>query len=192
MITLGKTIISDEIAEKQFVCNLSACKGICCVEGASGAPLEKEEKTFLENNIDKINPFLSEEGQKAINEQGVSVIDSDGDLVTPLVEGKECAYVVFDETGTSKCGIERAYEQGAINFIKPISCHLYPIRIHEYKKFTAVNYHYWEICNSACEMGKQLSIPVYRFLKQALIRKFGEQWYQSLENTIENSSQKRN
>jgi hypothetical protein len=181
MIELGKTIISQDILEKHFSCNLSACKGACCVEGDAGAPLEEEELQILEQIYPRVKHFLREEGVKAIEEQGTSVKDWDGEMVTPLVNGKECAYVIFDENGITKCGIEKAHEAGEVDFKKPLSCHLYPVRVTKYSRFDALNYHKWEICSPACTLGKELELPVYEFVKDALIRKYGEEWYAELE-----------
>lgn len=182
MIAHGKTVISQDIFEAHFVCDLTKCKGACCVEGDSGAPLDKEEVLILEKEYEKIKPFLRAEGIKAIAEQGTSTIDEhDGELVTPLVNDKECAYVVFDNKGATLCGIELAWKQGETSFRKPVSCHLYPIRIQSYSSFDAVNYDKWEICSPACTLGKELKVPVYKFAKDSLIRKYGEPWYNELE-----------
>jgi hypothetical protein len=181
MIEHGKTIISQDLLEKDFVCNLSACKGACCIEGDAGAPLEEEEVQLLKDIYPKVKPFLREEGVKAIEAQGTSVKDWDGEMVTPLVNGKECAYVIFDANGITKCGIEKAHEAGEVDFKKPVSCHLYPIRVTKYSRFDALNYHKWEICSPACTLGKELEVPVYKFVKDALVRKYGEEWYAELE-----------
>lgn len=181
MIELGKTIISQDIFEKDFVCNLSACKGACCIEGDGGAPVTQEEIKILEEIYPKVEPYLRPEGIAAIKKQGTSVQDWDGEMVTPLVNGKECAYVIFDEKGITKCGIEKAYEDGVVHFKKPISCHMYPIRVTHYRDFDALNYHKWDICSPACTLGAELKVPVYRFLKDALIRKYGEDWYAEVE-----------
>lgn len=181
MIELGKTIISQDIFEKDFVCNLSACKGACCIEGDGGAPVTQKEIKILEEIYPKVEPYLRPEGIAAIKKQGTSVQDWDGEMVTPLVNGKECAYVIFDEKGITKCGIEKAYEDGLVGFKKPISCHLYPIRVTHYRDFDALNYHKWDICSPACTLGAELKVPVYRFLKDALIRKYGEDWYAEVE-----------
>ncbi len=181
MFQLGKTIVSEEILQKEFVCNLNACKGACCVEGDAGAPLEKEELEELRNDFDAIKPFLGEKGLLAIEQQGLYTTTEFGEFETPLIDGKDCAYVIYDERNHALCGIEEAYNQGATGFKKPISCHLYPVRIRQYSEFAAVNYHKWEICDDACALGKELQIPVYRFVKQALVRKFGEKWYKDLE-----------
>jgi hypothetical protein len=182
MIAIDNTLVSDELLEEHFVCDLSRCKGACCVEGDAGAPLEEEETALLEEEYPKIEPFLRPEGKKAIKDQGKSVIDeNDGERVTPLVNNAECAYVVFDEAGTSWCGIEKAWRAGATRFRKPVSCHLYPIRIQRYPSFEAINYHRWQICSPACSLGQQLKVPVYRFVAEALIRKYGETWFEKLE-----------
>ncbi len=181
MFQLGKTIVSEDIIEKDFVCNLSACKGACCIDGDAGAPLEKEETKILEEIYPKVKPFLRKEGIDAIEDQGTSTVNEDGELETPLIDGADCAYVIFDEKNIALCAIEEAYNQGEIDFKKPISCHLYPVRVKEYSEFSAVNYHHWQICDDACTLGKELQVPVYKFVKQALIRKFGEDWYEDLE-----------
>ena len=186
MFQLGKTLVSDDIIEKDFVCNLNACKGACCIEGEAGAPLDKEEVDVLESIYAKVKPFLRDEGIAAIEEQGTFIKTPNDDLETPLVNGKECAYVTFKDNGMASCGIEDAYNAGEIEFRKPISCHLYPIRIKKYSNFSAVNYHRWPICNDACTLGKELKVPVYKFTKDALIRKFGDDWYTELEAIAEN------
>ena len=181
MFQLGKTIISEDLIETDFVCNLSACKGACCVEGDAGAPLEKSEVEILEKIYPKVKPLLRKEGVEAIERQGTSITTAFGDLETPLIDGAECAYVIFDDKKTALCGIEEAYNRKLIDWKKPISCHLYPVRVKEYSEFSGVNYEKWEICDDACSLGKELQIPVYKFVKEALIRKFGEQWYDELE-----------
>jgi len=185
VIQLGKTIISTDLFDKKFVCDLQACKGMCCVEGESGAPLEKEEIRILEQEFENYKNYLRPEGLKAIETHGFYTVDSDGDYVTPLVNGKECAFAIFDENGIAGCAIEKAYLEGKTVFRKPVSCHLYPVRLTEYTGFTAVNYHRWDICSAACALGEKLQIPVYRFLKEALIRKFGKDWYAELELTAQ-------
>ena len=181
MFQIDKTLVTEDLFEKEFVCNLNACKGICCVEGDSGAPLLEEEKNILDSIYEKVKPYLSPEGIKAIEEQGKYIIDFQDELTTPLINGKECAYVVQDDKGMYHCGIEKAYNDKKINWQKPISCHLYPVRVKDYSVFQAVNYDKWDICSSACELGKQLSVPLYKFLKEPLIRKFGEDWYKDIE-----------
>ena len=186
MIQIEDKLISEEIFSGEFVCNLSKCKGICCVEGDAGAPLDKEEAQILENIYDKIKPYLTPEGIEAIEKQGKWEIDpNDGEYVTPLINNAECAYVTYDERGYTKCAIEKAYEDGVIDWQKPISCHLYPIRVTEYSSFTALNYHEWEVCSDACTLGKELQVPVYKFLKTPLIRKYGESFYSELSDAAE-------
>ncbi len=186
MISIGNALISEDLLEKAFVCDLTKCKGACCVEGDAGAPLEDDEVLKLEEIFEDVKPFLRPEGVKAIEEQGTSVKDPvDNDWVTPLVNGAECAYVIFDEKGVTKCGIEKAWEQGAVDWRKPVSCHLYPIRIDKYETYDAVNYHKWQICSPACDLGAQLKVPVYKFTKDALIRKYGPDWYEELEEVAE-------
>lgn len=180
MFELGKTVVSEEILEGEFVCNLEACKGACCVEGSSGAPVAGEELEVLRDIYPRVSPFLREEGRRAIAEQGTSVRGEDGEWETPLIDGNECAYVVYEDN-KALCGIEAAYRAGAIDWIKPVSCHLYPVRIREYTALTAVNYHQWHICDPACSLGKSLKVPIYKFVREALIRKFGESWYAELE-----------
>ena len=184
MIQIGKTIISEDILEKEFVCNLSACKGACCVDGDAGAPLEEGELKKLMDVYPKVKPYLRPEGIAAIEEQGLFTT-TDGEHETTLIDGKDCAYVIFDEHNTALCGIEEAYNQGDVDWKKPISCHLYPIRVQDYSEFSAVNYHKWQICDDACSLGKELQVPTYKFVKQALIRKFGEDWYTELEKVAE-------
>ena len=180
MIEIGDTIVSRDLLNKAFVCDLEACKGACCVQGDSGAPLEEDERAVLDKEYDAIKPYLLDEGRKAIDRQGSSVIDSDGDLGTPLVEEGACAYAIF-ENGKALCGIEKAWKAGSTAFRKPVSCHLYPVRVSSYSSFKAVNYHRWKICDPACQLGAQLEVPVYVFLKDALIRRFGLEWYHELE-----------
>lgn len=186
MIQIDDKLISEDIFSEEFVCNLTKCKGACCVEGDVGAPLDKEETQILDRIFKDVKPYLRPEGAKAIEEQGTWTVDpSDGDFVTPMVNGEECAYVIFDENGITKCGIEKAYEDGAVDWQKPISCHLYPIRVNKYSTFTALNYHEWKICSVACELGKELQVPIYKFLKTPLIRKYGEDFYQVLTEAAE-------
>ena len=181
MFQLGKTIVSEDIIEKDFVCNLGACKGECCISGAAGAPVTKDEVEILKDIYPKVKPFLRPEGIAAIDKQGTHVLSTTNELETPLVNKKECAYVTFSETGTAGCGIEDAHNAGVIDFKKPISCHLYPVRVQDYSEFSAVNYHKWPICDDACTLGNELKVPVYKFVKEALVRKFGIHWYQELE-----------
>jgi len=188
MIIVGENyFLSDDIAEKHFVCDLQKCKGACCVEGEGGfgAPLEETELPILEEIYEKVQPYLTKEGKKVIAEKGVYVKDSDGDWGTPVIDGQACAYVMYEEDGTAKCGIEQAYYDKKIDFKKPISCHLYPVRTTKYETFEAINYERWDICDPACTLGEALQVPLYKFLKEAFTRKYGEEWYAELCKEIE-------
>jgi hypothetical protein len=180
MIIIDEILISSELNSQFFACDIAKCKGACCVEGDVGAPLEIEEKAILKEIFPKVAPYLRPEGLKAIREQGVFVKDFTGDFSTPLVEGKECAYVVF-EKGIALCGIEKAWAEEKIEFRKPISCHLYPVRVHKSKSFETINYDRWHICNPACSRGAESGVRVYEFVKDALIRKYGESFYKALD-----------
>jgi hypothetical protein len=184
MIIVDDTCISDDIADKYFVCNIEKCKGACCVEGHLGAPLEEEELTILSDIYDKVEPYLTEEGKKTIEKEGLYIEDYEGDYSTPTINGRECAYANY-ENGKLYCGIEKAYLEGKITYRKPISCHLYPIRITKYDQYDAINYDRWHICNDACSFGEKLGVPLYKFLKEPLIRKYGEVWYRQLVEEIE-------
>ena len=188
MIQIDDTLISDDLFNKKFVCDLDKCKGECCVQGESGAPLEFEELDILEDIMDEVKPYMDPEGIKQIEKNGVFEIDNDGDYVTPLINQEQCAYVYFDEKKIAKCAIEKAYLEGKITWKKPISCHLYPIRIQKYKDYEAVNYHRWSICSDACSFGNKLNVPVYEFLKEPLIRKYSQEWYNQLEAALSVSS----
>ena len=179
MIQIDDKIISLDIFEKHFACDLQECKGVCCVEGDSGAPLLDEEKSIIEKNIYLIKTNMSSEGKTQLKKQGATIVDFEGDLTTPLVNGRECIYVI-KENGINKCAIEKTYNQKKIDFKKPISCHLFPIRIQQYADFEAINYEEIKICNPACECGKKFKIPLYVFLKEALVRKYGSEWYNEL------------
>jgi hypothetical protein len=180
MIQIGDKIISRDLFENHFICHLEKCKGNCCVFGDSGAPLEDAESEKLAGELESILPYMRAEGKRTVKEQGAWVIDSDGDKVTPLVGREECAFVVFEEA-IARCAIEQAYEEGAISFQKPVSCHLYPIRVSKLKKGFALNYHQWSICEPARILGKREGIPVFRFLKEAITRVFGKEFYNELE-----------
>ena len=184
MIIVGNTYLSDDVAEKQFVCDLEKCKGACCVEGDAGAPLDEDERAILEKIYPEVAPYLSEAGRQAIAEQGTWTVDQDGDYTTPTVGNRECAYAVYGEKGILKCGIEQAHRDGRVDFPKPVSCHLYPIRITQYDQWDAVNYHRWHICDPACQLGEALQVPVYKFLRNALVRKYGQAWYDELEKQL--------
>ena len=180
MLQIENTIVSTDILEKKFCCDLDSCKGICCVLGDSGAPLLPEEAEILEFIFEDIKEFLTAEGITAIEKQGFYIVDDDGDTVTPLVNGKECAYTFFED-GIARCAIEKAHSLMKIDFRKPVSCHLYPIRIKEYNKFNAVNYEKWDKCDPGICYGEKHHVILYHFLKDALIRKYGSDWYAKLE-----------
>jgi Protein of unknown function (DUF3109) len=180
MILIENTVISDDIVEKFFVCDLLKCKGACCVEGDLGAPLNEDELPIMQEIYEDVKPYLSEIGIQTIEKEGVYVKDWEGDYSTPVIEGRECAYAIYDDRNILKCGIEQAYLAGKITWQKPISCHLYPIRITKYEQYEALNYDRWHICSDACTQGADLGVEVYKFLKGPLIRKYGEAWYQEL------------
>jgi hypothetical protein len=184
MIVIDNTIISGEILDIHFCCNLEKCKGACCVEGDAGAPLEEEEISALEDYIDRIKPFMQKEGIRVIEKSGVFDYDMNGEYVTPLIADKDCAFVYY-EHDIARCAIEKAFEEKKISFRKPLSCHLYPIRIKTYASTETVNYHKWSICQTACAKGKEINLALYKFLEDPLIRKFGEEWYKQLVKQIE-------
>lgn len=180
MFQIGDTIVASDIIEENFLCDLSACKGECCVEGDSGAPLEEDEVKKIEDLLPEVWNDLSPSAQAIIKEQGVAYRDGDGDMVTSIVNGKDCVFTYYDEKGVCKCAIEKAYREGRTDFYKPISCHLYPIRLQKYKDFTAVNYHRWRVCKAAVLLGNKEGLKIYQFLKEPLVRRFGEEWYKEL------------
>ncbi len=181
MLQIDNHLISEDIFLEKFECEINQCKGNCCVEGDLGAPLEFHELEILDKLYEKIKPYLNEKGKKSIEKQGKYVEHSKGEFSTPLVNGKECAYVIF-ENGIALCGIEKAWKDGKIDFQKPISCHLYPIRLWEKNGIIGVNYEEWEICRCACSKGIKNQTPVYQFLKQAIIRRFGNEFYEILDS----------
>jgi hypothetical protein len=186
MIAIGETLISEDVIQKKFVCDLNACKGACCVNGDYGAPLEEAELPVLDKIYPKVKKYMTTEGIKAVEKQGKYLKYETGEWVTPLIKGRECAYTYFDDDGTAKCAIEKAYLEGKVDYKKPISCHLYPIRINiQRNKLEAVNYDRWSICKPACKLGESLKVPVYKFLKEPLIRKYGKEWYKALEVAAE-------
>ena len=180
MLQIDHTIISLDLLEEKFVCDDVKCKGACCRYGDSGAPLEEDEGKKLEKDFQKIKPYLRNEGILVIEKQGAFIKDNDGDLVTPLIEGKECAYT-YIEDGIYRCGIEKAWLENKIIFRKPVSCHLFPVRRKKYPDFEAVNYEKWAICQPARILGINKNMPVYKFLKEALVRVYGKRWYRKLE-----------
>lgn len=181
LIEVKDKVVSLDIFEKKFVCDLNACKGACCVEGDSGAPLTMEEVSLLEDDLDAIIPYMRPEGIAEVEANGVFYMDWDNEPVTTLVNGAECAFVYFDEKGITKCAIEQAHKDGKTDFKKPISCHLYPIRAQKFEEFEALNYNEWHICSPACKCGAELDVKVYKFLKEPLIRAYGEEFFAELE-----------
>lgn len=181
MIEIDDKIVSADILRECFACDLGKCKGICCVEGDAGAPLELEEVDELEENYAAYAPYMTEEGRREVERQGFMVVDSDGDYTTPLVNNAECAYA-FEENGITFCAIERAYREGKSSFLKPISCHLYPIRVMKFSNGTfGLNYHRWGVCHDAVGCGRKIGLPIYKALKEPIIRRFGEEFYKALE-----------
>jgi len=183
MIAIDNTLISVDLGSVCFACDLQACKGECCVDGDAGAPLDEEEISIIEDNLDEIIPYMTEEGIEEVDAKGVFDYDMNGNYVTPLVNGRECAFV-YRDNGIAFCAIEKTFNEGKITFKKPISCNLYPVRISKYKQFDAVNYHEWHICKPALINGKKNNVPLYLFLKESLIRKYGEAWYQELATSL--------
>lgn len=184
MIIVQDVLLSEEVVEAQFICNLEACQGACCWEGDYGAPLEDEEIGILEAEYPNIAPFLTEEGRKTIAEKGLyEFVREEQDFGTTLLENGACAYLTFDERGIGKCGIEAAYEAGSTSFKKPVSCHLYPIRIKNAGQgsYDLMNYDRWDICSAACTLGARHQVPVYQFVREALIRKYGNEFYEELD-----------
>jgi hypothetical protein len=186
MIIVDNAVISDDIKEHFFVCDLQKCKGACCVEGDAGAPLTRDELKKLEDIYEDVAPYLTEKGRQTIEEKGKYVKDWETEYATPTIAGnRECAYAIYDKKGVLKCGIEQAWQEGKTDFRKPISCHLYPLRIDKYDHYDAINYHRWHICSPACKLGEALQVPLYKFLKEPLVRKYGEVWYDKLVKEIE-------
>ncbi|RMF25210.1 MAG: DUF3109 family protein [Bacteroidetes bacterium] len=183
MYIIQDVLVSSELFERRFVCNLSACKGACCWEGDWGAPLESEELHILDAIFDALRPFLSPEGSALLENQGrYAWFEEPKDYGTPLLEDGRCAYLTL-EGGVAKCGIEKAWEAGAVPFRKPVSCHLYPVRVRRNRKadFEALNFDEWDICSPACRLGAELQVPVFRFVREALVRKYGAEFYEELE-----------
>lgn len=180
MIQIKDTLISEDIFETCFVCDLGKCKGMCCVEGDAGAPLTHEEYEAIKDVLPEIWDDLLPKARELIEKQGIAYIDDDGELVTSIIKGRECVFTYFDADGVCRCAIDNAFREGRISVQKPISCHLYPIRLRKYDDFTALNYDRWSVCRPALRLGKKTGIKLYQFLKEPLIRKFGEEWYQEV------------
>ena len=168
------------------MCDLEACKGACCVEGDLGAPLDKDELPAMEEIVELVKPYLSNEALDALEKEGPYLLDEEGDFSTTTVNGRECAFAFYDDRGILKCGIEKAWQEGKTDFRKPISCHLYPIRLSKLNGgYVGLNYSRWSICSPACSLGQELGVPLYEFLKEPLIRKFGQDWYNELLDKID-------
>lgn len=185
MIQIGDVVVSLDVLKEKFLCNLDACKGACCIEGDAGAPVELDEIEKLEEVLPIIWEELAPEARDVIDKQGVVYTDQEGDLVTSIVHNKDCVFTCYDERGCCCCAIEKAYREGKTDFYKPVSCHLYPIRVGDYGPYKAVNYNRWDVCKAAVLLGQKENLPVYKFLKEPLIRKFGEEWYAELAEVTE-------
>ncbi|HRZ98140.1 MAG TPA: DUF3109 family protein [Paludibacter sp.] len=181
MLQIEDTVVSFDLLDEKFVCDLASCKGECCIEGDEGAPLEEAELEIIQDLLPVIWDDLTVEAKEVIEKHGIFYIDRAGEPVTSIVNGAECVFTYTDEHGICKCAIEKAFREGKTDFYKPISCHLYPVRLQKYKGFTAVNYHRWGICDCARTLGGNLNVSVYKFLKEPLIRKFGKEWFTQLE-----------
>jgi len=181
MLQIEDTLVSLDLIERFFYCDLPNCKGNCCIEGEAGAPLEKDEFEILRQILPAVWNDLSPEACEVIRKQGVGYIDISGDIVTSIVNERDCVFTCYDPNGICRCAIEKAFREKRIDFIKPVSCHLYPVRVTHHHHFQAVNYHRWKICRSAEMLGEETQVRLYRFLREPLIRKFGEKWYELLE-----------
>ncbi|MDR3308459.1 MAG: DUF3109 family protein [Tannerella sp.] len=181
MIRIEDTLVSLDLVESYFRCDLTQCKGACCIEGDAGAPLEQKEFDLIRKLLPLIWDDLSPAAQTVINHQGVGYIDRDGEIVTSIVDGKDCVFTCYDSSGVCSCAIEKAYRAGLTDFIKPVSCHLYPVRITQCRDYKAVNYSRWNICRAAETAGRLSGTPLYRFLREPLVRKFGEEWYGAID-----------
>lgn len=185
MLQIGETLVSLDLIEHFFCCNLDKCLGECCIEGDAGAPITKNEYEKIKEILPVVWDELLPKAQEVIKEQGVGYIDEEGDLVTSIVDGRNCVFTCYDKNGMCLCAIEKAYRSGKIDFYKPISCHLYPVRLQEYSGFTAINYHRWKICKAAEVLGRKNNIRLYQFLEEPLTRKFGAEWYAELKTACE-------
>lgn len=181
MIEIDNKVVHFDVFRKCFACDIAKCKGICCVEGDSGAPLEKEEEEKLKEILPKIYSRLSDEAKSVIDENGVSMLDIEGELTTSIIgKAGACVFANRSAEGIIYCEIEKAWEEGLVDFRKPISCHLYPIRVKKYASFEAVNYDVWNICKDAVKLGDERNVKIYEYLKEPLIRKYGEEWYNEM------------
>lgn len=185
MIQIGDVVVATDCLTEVFCCDLDACRGECCIEGDAGAPVDLDEVAHLEEVLPQVWGDLSASAQAVIDKQGVAYTDCEGDLVTSIVNGKDCVFTCYNEKGCCLCALEKAFRAGKTDFYKPLSCHLYPIRIKRFGDTVALNYHRWDVCKVAVAKGEREQIPVYRFLKEPLIRCFGAEWYAELEEAVQ-------
>lgn len=186
MFQIDDTIVSSEVVDTFFCCDLDACGGACCIEGESGAPLLESEKEAICMAYPMVESYLPKANKEYIERNGLMYYDEDGDLVTNIIKGRECVFTCTESNGSCRCAFEKAYSEGRNKvFYKPISCYLYPIRLTQYKDFVAVNYHKWQICDGALRKGKREGVRLYKFVKKPLIRAFGEEWYEQLDRMAE-------
>lgn len=183
MFLIQNTLVSLDVIEKEFCCDLETCRGYCCIEGDAGAPVSDEEVAEIEQILPILLPDMTKEARAVVEKQGISYLDPSGERVTSIVNDKDCIFARTDHNGWCYCLIEKAYNAGKIGFKKPISCHLYPIRLTRVGNYTGVEYHRWDICHCARQLGKKKHIPLYQFLREPLVRRFGEAWYAELELT---------
>ena len=191
MVQIQDTIVSFDVITKEFCCDLKKCKGTCCIEGDAGAPVTADEIAQIENLLPVIREDLSPQALKVIDEQGVAYPDPEGEMVTSIVNGRDCVFTVYGEDGCCYCAIEKAWREGRCSFMKPVSCHLYPIRVKRLGEWWGLNYDRWDVCQAAAIKGRREGIPVYKYLKEPLIRRFGQAWYDELELTV-NEMKKQN
>lgn len=190
MIQIDNVVVSLDVLREKFLCDIKACHGQCCIEGDAGAPLELEEVAALEEVLPLIWEDLSPQAREVIDKQGVAYVDEEGDLVTSIVNGKDCVFTCYDEKGTCLCAVEKAYRAGRSAFMKPVSCHLYPIRVADFGELKGVNYHRWDVCRAARILGEQKGVRLYAMLREPLIRKFGEAWYNELCDCVKELEEK--
>lgn len=180
MLQIKDTLISLDLVERYFCCDLDSCLGECCIDGDAGAPITEDERRKLEEVLPAVIDDLLPAARREIEENGVAYVDCEGDLVTSIVDGRNCVFTTYGPGGMCMCALEKAWREGRIDFMKPMSCHLYPVRIREYDGFTAVNFHRWKICKCAEILGRKNGIRAYRFLEGPLVRRFGREWYDEL------------
>lgn len=181
MFLIKDTLVSQDLIERFFKCDLKECKGECCIEGDAGAPILEKEKEAIEKHLPDVLPLLTPQGRMAVENEGVAYIDSEGDLVTTLIDGGQCAFTTWGENGVCLCALEKGFREGKLPQLKPSSCHLYPVRLKDINGMTAVNLHRWKICRCAEKLGKKENMRAYKFLKEPLVRQFGPDWYEELE-----------